>query len=315
MNHEKVIAIDHGNRNIKTPNKVFSAKCGETNHLPPMGRDVLVYNGREYTIDNRCPSRQLDKTKSDDYFILTLFAVCKEVFENTDYLTNISLSEPIPVVILAGLPLTHYRDNKAAFKKYLTERENPICVEFNSHPLRINIKEVFVYPQAYAASLTIADKIGSARTLGIVDIGGHTIDCLELTNGIADIHTCTTFYKGVNFLFQGINEKVRAKLEKDMSEDAIETILKGENPDGYPTERITMIRETATEFVRLLLLDIAQTRLDVTNHQTLFVGGGATLLKEYIERDGTVAKPIFVENVHANAYGYLLMYNMQATRA
>jgi len=44
-NDTKVIAIDHGNRNIKTQNYVFPSSYMECGHLPNMGGDVITYKG------------------------------------------------------------------------------------------------------------------------------------------------------------------------------------------------------------------------------------------------------------------------------
>jgi plasmid segregation protein ParM len=45
--------------------------------------------------------------------------------------------------------------------------------------------------------------------------------------------------------------------------------------------------------------------------KTVFMGGGAILLKEYIIQAGKAKKSIFVDDVHANAKGYRILYDMQ----
>jgi len=37
----------------------------------------------------------------------------------------------------------------------------------------IRIKDVYVYPQAFAAALTIRDKVKESKIVNIVDFGGH----------------------------------------------------------------------------------------------------------------------------------------------
>ena len=47
-NKPKIIAIDHGNRNIKTQNHVFPASFIERKYLPYMGGDTLKYKGKNW---------------------------------------------------------------------------------------------------------------------------------------------------------------------------------------------------------------------------------------------------------------------------
>ena len=114
-NQTRVIAIDHGNRNIKTQNHVFPASYIESGHLPSMGNDTLTYNGKEYTlVDKRMPHKN-DKTTDECYFILTLFAVGKELAYNIDYCPK---EERIEVELLAGLPPLHCKEMGARHEAY-----------------------------------------------------------------------------------------------------------------------------------------------------------------------------------------------------
>jgi plasmid segregation protein ParM len=38
------------------------------------------------------------------------------------------------------------------------------------------------------------------------------------------------------------------------------------------------------------------------------MGGGSILLEDYIRKTGKVKKPIFIDDVHANAIGYQKLY-------
>ena len=70
-----LIAIDHGNYAIKTPH--FSFVSGLTEHKvkPPMAEEVLEYGGSYWTLSGQRLPYMRDKTRDDNYFILTLFAV------------------------------------------------------------------------------------------------------------------------------------------------------------------------------------------------------------------------------------------------
>ena len=84
-----VLAIDHGNNRIKTLTRSFTSGCVESGHLPAMGGDVLVYQGKEYTLSGKRMAQKNDKTEDDNFFILTLFAIGKELLENPQYSESI----------------------------------------------------------------------------------------------------------------------------------------------------------------------------------------------------------------------------------
>ena len=58
-----------------------------------------------------------------------------------------------------------------------------------------------MYPQAYAATFTIYEKVKDSYQVNIVDIGGFTVDCLQLTDFRPDMDFCDSIPYGVNLLF------------------------------------------------------------------------------------------------------------------
>ena len=74
-----LIAVDHGNYNIKTPHYSFMAGLAEHSVRPPMADEVLEYEGRFWTLSGKRLSYRRDKTKDESYFILTLFAIAREM--------------------------------------------------------------------------------------------------------------------------------------------------------------------------------------------------------------------------------------------
>ena len=317
MKQNKVIAVDHGNRNIKTPNRVFPSGYKESSHLPNMGADVLTYKGKEYTLVDQRMAQKNDKTSDEDYFILTLFAVGGELLEEMDTITSMPSWGYNEIVLLVGLPPLHCKEMGARFSDYFKKREGPICFTFNGVPISIKIADVHVYPQAYAAAITVREHFKNVRTVNIVDIGGYTVDLLLLTNMRPDMSICTSLYHGANTMFQNINEKVRARGANNIPDSTIEGVLLKDEAvlQDCSQERICLIQTNASQFAHEVLSEISQAGLDLTENMTVFVGGGSILLREYIENTGIVARPVFVDNVHANAEGYQLLYeNRSAAR-
>ena len=98
-----LIAIDHGNYAIKTPRFSFVAGLSEHATRPPLADEVLEYGGSYWTLSGRRLPYMRDKTRDDRHFILSLFAIAKE-------LMNAGCTNGIEKVDLAvGLPPEHYK--------------------------------------------------------------------------------------------------------------------------------------------------------------------------------------------------------------
>lgn len=107
-----LIAIDHGNYAVKTPH--FSFISGLTEHTvkPPMAEEVLEYNGKYWSLTGQRLPYMRDKTRDDRYFILSLFAIAKELSAagaNTAF-------EQIDLAV--GLPPEHYGMLRERFAQY-----------------------------------------------------------------------------------------------------------------------------------------------------------------------------------------------------
>ena len=308
-----MIAIDHGNRNIKTNNHVFPASYIESGYLPSIGGDTLTYKGKDYIlVDKRMPQKN-DKTKDESYFILTLFAIGKEFASATD---SDYKGECIDIELLAGLPPLHCKELGARHKEYYKGQDEYIHFEFNKIPFSIHIKHVYIYPQAFAAAVTIHEKIKMSKIINIIDIGGYTVDLLQLTDFKPDMTLCTSLYSGVNLLFQQINEVSRSKGMKNIPDNVIEGILLDDMAIVFDAskERIKLVRENTARFVNELIPQISQAGMDLMENKTIFIGGGSSLLKSYIQKTNMVSKPLFIDNVCANVEGYQILYKNQKTK-
>ena len=94
----KIIGIDNGYGNIKTANCCFPAGLTVHGAEPVFKDDLLVYDGRYYLIGTGHKEFKADKTGDDDYYILTLAAIAREL--NVYGLTDAT------VYLAVGLPLT-----------------------------------------------------------------------------------------------------------------------------------------------------------------------------------------------------------------
>ena len=311
MIFEITIPIDHGNKSIKTANYVFPASYVESRRLPSFGNDVLSYNGEEYTLVPQRMPQKTDKTKDNSYFILTLFAIGMELAHAISRAKYTNPNIVVDVTLLVGLPPLHCKEMGIRFAHYFKEREECIRFEFNHQKFAIRIADVHVFPQAYAAAITALETLGSTRIVNIVDCGGYTVDVLQLVDLRPNMSVCNSLYGGVNKLFDKVNEQARAKGVSEIPDSVIEGLLLNDKQtmEDCSPERIALVRTNAEHFTNDMLARVSQAGLDLAENKTVFVGGGSIMLRDYIKNTGLVTKPVFVDNVHANAQGYQLLYD------
>ena len=148
MNNKlEVIGIDHGWSMMKTISQVFVTGVKEITTTPALFGDVLEYEGKFYKVGTVRQEVKDTKVEDDSFYLLTLAAVAKE-------LKRRGLAEAM-VFLAVGLPLTRFGAEKNDFIKYLTKNKR-VSFKYENEPYHIEIDDVAVFPQCYAA---VVDKI------------------------------------------------------------------------------------------------------------------------------------------------------------
>ena len=212
--------------------------------------------------------------------------------------TNISLA--------IGLPPSHFGAQHEKFKQYFLGR-GVVEFEYNGIACGIEITEVMCFPQAIAAAMTVFGQIKGIKAM-VIDIGGYTADYARMNAGQFDPKTYDSLEHGVIVLYNSIIRKVNADLYILLEESDIDRLLRGENSD-YPNEVSDIVFNMAIMFVNDLATMLRERGIDQRFGNTVFVGGGAVLLKDFLELSEKFGSCIFVEDIAANAKGFALMYN------
>ena len=97
-----LIAIDHGNYAVKTPSFPFVSGLSEHTVKPPLTDEIIEYAGRYWTLCGKRLNYMRVKTRDERYFILSLFAIAKEL-EAHGSGTGIQ-----KIDLSIGLPPEHY---------------------------------------------------------------------------------------------------------------------------------------------------------------------------------------------------------------
>ena len=112
MTEPITIGVDHGYAAMKTAHCSFLSGLAEYEHEPYTQKNVLCYDGKYYVVGSGRQPLQQDKTVDENYYLLTLAAIAKEIaYRNAPTAT--------PVILAAGLPLTSFGREKKAFRAYL----------------------------------------------------------------------------------------------------------------------------------------------------------------------------------------------------
>lgn len=298
-----IISIDHGNYAIKTINHSFVAGLSEHTVKPPMTDEIMEYEGEFWTLTGNRLSYMRDKTQDERYFVLTLFAIAKEL----ETAGRLSAFEQIDLAV--GLPPEHYGILKNKFAQYF-KRTGAVNFVYKDRPVSIIIRNVCVYPQAYAAVVPHAGKLLNTLMMFIVDIGGYTTDVLLLRNGKPDLQFCRSLEMGVITMNNEIIRKVGALHDMKIEDEHISAVLRGE--ETLLPEDVKETIQTATEtHTRDILHKLRELQVDLRANPAMFIGGGSILFKEYIKASNLVTKADFIEDPKANAAGYQLLATKQ----
>ena len=103
-----IIGVDHGYGNIKTANCCFPTGVESSDTEPTFKNDLLIYQGRYYQIGVGHKEYAAEKIMDEDYYILTLAAIARELSREQITQANVFLA--------AGLPLSWVAKQRKAFQ-------------------------------------------------------------------------------------------------------------------------------------------------------------------------------------------------------
>lgn len=286
----EVIGIDHGWSMMKTASQVFVTGIKEITTMPALFADTLTYEGRYYKVGISRQEVKDTKVEDDSFYLLTLAAVARE-------LKRRGLTEA-RVFLATGLPLTRFGAEKKSFIEYLTAKKI-VDFAFENVPYHIEIEDVAVFPQCYAA---VVDRIPNfTRKTLIVDIGSWTIDLMPVVNKSPDESNCVTLPRGLITCMRSINEQCVRQLNGEVDEAEIQNIMRYGRSD-LDGDYFQIIRTEIETFVEKVYNSIREYGYNLNTTPVVFVGGGAVVMKNFSHHNaGNIS---YILDVKANAKGY-----------
>lgn len=299
------IAVDHGNRNMKTCNHIFTSGVTMQDKKPARGETYLFYKDVYYTLSEKRIPYQRDKTADSRFFILTLFAVAMELEDNQ----QVQADDIVQVELPIGLPPKHYAELYEKYETFFRGDGKVFEMEYNGRTYHLCIKEVRAFVQDFAAMMTRITEIGEIPKAVGIDIGGFTTDYLMMRRGAADMEYCDSLENGVITMFNDIISQINSEYDMLLEEADIESIIKGRK-EYYEEQVVRLVEQKVQDFVTDLLNGIRERGIDTKSAYTVFIGGGAVLLRRFLEKSERLGRYLFIEDLRANAKGYDFLYWM-----
>lgn len=278
-------------------------------HSPALKENNVIYRvGNLATKSNNATELDPGSSKSEEdqtlillFTTLALDAVKEEtrkLFRQTKNVIDANYT------LGTGLPLREVKEGKdAGYRSKLIGSVHQ--VEFLVTPkyqgMKVNIKfdEVKVYPEGFAAyinlvmdnDLKIINKDLIDKRILIQDIGGLSTDIAVIKNRNVDDDKAQGFNLGVSESLEAIREEIRTKhgVELDSRRDVVDIITKKNDRNHI---MVKGSRTSVHDITDRILLDLAKKQYRLLrnvwskNSQSeicYFVGGGATVLKDYLK--------------------------------
>ena len=298
INGKILIGIDHGYGNMKTRHTVFKSgvKCYPSE--PPIASEVLAYDDKYYVIGESHKVFIANKNEDDDYYILTLAAIAKELA-----FRGINTAD---VILAVGLPLNWMANQKKEFRDYLM-RKKEVDFRFCKENYHIRICDVSVYPQGYAGIVSALSGYKGVHMLA--DIGNGTMNTLVITNGRPLSDKMFTDKLGVHQCVKRIYNAVQAECGKLPDESLIEDFLKKGMVDA--SNRILSVMQMEAEKYTGEIFDkLSEYEYDPEMVKLHIIGGGGCLIQNFGIYDPNSVE--IITDICATAKGYESLYLTQS---
>ena len=286
----KIIAVDHGYGNIKTANTVTPTGITAYETEPIFTGNILDYNGTYYRIGEGHKEFIPDKAIDEDYYLLTLMAVAREL--------NIFSIQEADVHLTAGLPLTWIRHQREEFRSYLLQNSE-VSYRFNNKDYHIRFVGCSLYPQGYPA---IVNRLGDLKGTNLLaDIGNGTMNILYINNKKAQESRCWTEKFGVNQCLIAAKNAILDRFGVKIEEATVEQVLRFKAAD-ISAPYLNCITAVARQYVANIFSTLRKYEYNPDLMRLYVVGGGGCMIRNFGMYDES--RVTILDDICATAKGY-----------
>ena len=297
----KVIGTDLGYANIKTANTVTPTGITVYDTEPIFQGNILECNGKYYRFGENHKEFIADKSVDDDFYILNLMAVARELQRTGTYDAKVYLA--------TGLPLTWVRAQRDSFKAYLMKNK-VVDFRYNDKDFHIEFVGCSVYPQGYPA---IVERIGEFKGTNILaDIGNGTMNILYIQNKKPVESKSWTEKIGVNQCVIRIKNTIMDMYGVKIDESIVEQFLrfgKADVSDKY----LKILYKTAVEYAEDIFSALRKYEYNSELMKLYVIGGGGCIIRNFADYDKE--RVIIIDDICATAKGFEYLAYMQIRRS
>lgn len=266
-----VIGIDHGYGNMKTATRCFPSGVVKYEKEPIFQNNLLVYNGMYYQIGEEHKEFCVEKTQDEDYYVLTLAAIAREL--EGKGMNNAK------VHIAAGLPLTWVATQKEDFQKYLLQNES-VDFTFRNKQYHIDFAGADIYPQGFAAAFYRLQDFKGINMLA--DIGNGTMNIMYINNSRPVEKKCFTEKYGTHQCVLAVRESLLKELGTVVDDLVIEQVIRTGKAD-IGEKYLTVIRKAASEYTKEIFNKLREREYNPELMRLYVVGGGGCMIQNFGE--------------------------------
>ena len=300
MNGIRIIGVDHGYGNIKTANCCFLSGVAAFDEKPPVGYDLLLYDGRYYLIGALHKIYSGVKVIDGDYYILTLAAIAREL--RREELTSAK------VYLAVGLPLSWVTTQSKAFRDYLLKNESADFT-YRDIDYHIEFAGCEVFPQGFAA---VADRLKDFPGHHVLcDIGNGTMNILHIKDGKPDATRMFTEEYGTKECSLAIREALMRQFQAKVDESVITEVFCTGSAD-IDGNYLAVITAEAKKYADGVFKRLAERGYDPKQMRLYVVGGGGCILRNFGAYDAS--RTTVIDDICATAKGYEFMAESRIRR-
>ena len=295
MSESMIVGVDHGYAAMKTAHFSFPSGLVAYEHEPYTLKDVLEYGGKFYVVGSGRQALQKNKTQTEDYCLLTLAAIAKELsFRHAEPAAEIHLA--------AGLPLTSFGREKNAFREYLLRDGKTVNFRYEGQEYSIAIRKVSLFPQGYAAVLTQSILLDEPSVI-VADIGGWTVDLMGTDDALPVAETAHSLELGMIRCIDEIRERVRQETGLSLTDAQIEQMLAGQ-PCSLADEVRSIVNKQGRLYTERLFSAVMEAGFDLHAMPLVMLGGGACIVNRHVSPKDGLCRVIPLLDDRVNAIGF-----------
>ncbi len=290
MSEQILIAIDNGYGQTKGVHCCFPSGVEEVSVSPPIATNTIEYEGKHYIYGISQTTVKKSKTCDEHTFVASLAVIAKEL--------ELRGSRVADIRIGAGTPLTWFGTEKKELEEYFL-RDRKLSFKCDGKLYSINIISVDIFPQGYAAVVDRLGRFGPSTV--VIDAGSWTEEILPILDGKPDLSRCKSIPIGTITAINEINENLRQRFGGEADEAIIRDVMihgTSNIDSGY----LNVIQEGLRKYVAMIFDSLRALKFNTLLTEFVFVGGGATVIKNFATE--ITDKMTFIEDININAKGY-----------